>query len=315
MRDRPEAWLGRGEPAHARGGGAGSWVNWSMRRTEGRGLGGAGEGVGRCQAAGRGWRMRRADGCGLGGVNACAERWGGVGWGWRMRRPKAGRCAGAVGACAVGKTREGGAAHVRYRGGGGRGCACAVPCEAPLALWPPPWAPGPRPGPGPSGCGPSPRPPRVSAPTTAPSTATRCWRAICYASCPATGYGHGPPYGGTGIAACLGPLATGPAPSRDHCNGTGTPCTVPTPARPRGPSLSSGLPLSAPSPLGVPRYLGVPLGVSRSHLGTTLRLSSPTWRSLVPPRGHLLSPKSPVGVPSRTQGPPFGSPVPPGGHP
>lgn len=129
MRDRPEAWLGRGEPAHARGGGAGSWVNWSMRRTEGRGLGGAGEGVGRCQAAGRGWRMRRADGCGLGGANACAERWGGVGWGWRMRRPKADRCAGAVGACAVGKTREGGAAHVRYRGGGG-GVAAHAQCHA-----------------------------------------------------------------------------------------------------------------------------------------------------------------------------------------
>jgi len=111
---------------------------------------------------------------------------------------------------------------------------------------------------------------------------------------------------GTGTAACSGHLAAGPAPSRDPCSATGTPCSAPAPApaRPRVPG-----PSSRPR-FGVPRDLGVPLRVPGrtwgpwSHPGATLRFPvppggfpvppsvhpwfpSPSWRSPVPPRGHL----------------------------
>lgn len=315
MRDRPEAWLGRGEPAHARGGGAGSWVNWSMRRTEGRGLGGAGEGVGRCQAAGRGWRMRRADGCGLGGANACAERWGGVGWGWRMRRPKADWCAGAVGACAVGKTREGGAAHVRYRGGGGEWLRMRSAMRSAARLMAAAVGTGTAAGSGPKRLRPEPAPaPRIGTHdgTFHCDEVLACYllRLLpCYRVRPRATVRRDRDCGLLGPTCYRAGSLPGPL-QRDrdtvHCP---DPCPPSRPESILGAALKCPVPPGgSPLPGGTSRCVPVAPGDHPSALQSYLEVPGPT-------QGPPLSPKSPVGVPSRTQGPPFGSPVPPGGHP
>ncbi|XP_015471404.1 UPF0160 protein MYG1, mitochondrial isoform X3 [Parus major] len=72
-------------------------------------------------------------------------------------------------------------------GGPSGGGASPPPCAGQRAP-PEPWSwrpPGREPAPGTSGRTPS--PPLASAPTTAPSTATRRWRVSCCVSCPATG--------------------------------------------------------------------------------------------------------------------------------
>lgn len=82
------------------------------------------------------------------------------------------------------------------RGGAVSPPPCAVR-RAPSDSWPwPPPGPGREPGqgPGPGTSGRTPNPPPASAPMTARSTATRCWRASCCASCPATGYGSAAPH-------------------------------------------------------------------------------------------------------------------------